>query len=211
VARAVRPRRTCTIVFQTARGLRGIALDERAKEEKETYREIETGHPGYLGAQDTLLCREHQRREAYIPTDFFGAYTKTAFCKLYNCKNALAAADTLNNKVIPFSDSQGIPLLHVLTGQGSEYCGNRERHEYVLYLDIENIGHTKTKAGPPQNKQHLRKVQLGLDERVRQYNHEQTHNSKYCYGKTLVQAFINSIPSAKEKLLGCDVSDGQSA
>ncbi|MBS4165937.1 hypothetical protein NEOC65_001014 [Neochlamydia sp. AcF65] len=32
---------------------------EKAKEEKEAYGEIETGHPGYLLAQDTYLSRHY--------------------------------------------------------------------------------------------------------------------------------------------------------
>jgi len=38
----------------------------------------------------------------------------------------------------------------VLTDRGSEYCGNREHHEYALYLELEDIAHTRTKARPPQ-------------------------------------------------------------
>ena len=78
-------------------------------------------------------------------------YTKVAFCKLYDRKNALVAADMLNDMVVPFFDAHGIPLLRILTDCGGEYCGNREQHhEYVLYLDIENIEHTTTKAKSPQ-------------------------------------------------------------
>ena len=56
----------------------------------------------------------------------------------------------LNDRVIPFFDSKEIPVLRVLTDRGSEYCGNREHHEYELYLDLEDIDHTKTKAKSPQ-------------------------------------------------------------
>jgi hypothetical protein len=40
----------------------------------------------------------------------------------------------LNDKVIPFFDSKGIPLLRILTDRGSEYRRNREYHEYALAL-----------------------------------------------------------------------------
>lgn len=30
--------------------------------------------------------------------------------------------------------------------QGDEYCGAPERHEYELYLAVENIDHTRTKT-----------------------------------------------------------------
>jgi len=61
----------------------------------------------------------------------------------------MCAADMLNDTVIPFFDKQGLPLLRILTDRGSEYCGNREHHEYALYLDLENIEHSKTKARSP--------------------------------------------------------------
>jgi len=60
------------------------------------------------------------------------------------------AADMLNDRVLPFYEAQGIPLLRILTDRGSEYCGNREHHEYALYLDLENIEHTRTQVKSPQ-------------------------------------------------------------
>ena len=38
----------------------------------------------------------------------------------------------------------------ILTDSGSKYCGNRETHEYVLYVDLESIQHTRTKTKHPQ-------------------------------------------------------------
>ena len=55
-------------------------------------------------------------------------------------------ADLLNDRVIPFFDSQAIKLLRVLTDRGSENCGNPERHEYELYLAIEDMDHSRTKT-----------------------------------------------------------------
>jgi len=109
-----------------------LAAIERAREEKEARGETETEHPGYLGAQDT-----------YYAGNIKGVG------HIYQ-QNALVAADALNSEVIPLFDSHGIPLLRILTDRGSEYCGNRERHEYALYLELENIEHTRTKAKSPQ-------------------------------------------------------------
>jgi hypothetical protein len=83
---------------------------------------------------------------------FIDTYSKVAFVKLYDRKNALVAADMLNDRVLPFFEEQGVPLLRVLTDRGTEYCGNREHHEYQLYLAVENIDHSKTKAYSPQTK-----------------------------------------------------------
>ena len=41
-------------------------------------------------------------------------------------------------------------LLRVLTDRGTEYCGTHDRHEYELYLAVENIDHSRTKAKSPQ-------------------------------------------------------------
>ncbi|MDR0286313.1 MAG: IS481 family transposase [Clostridiales bacterium] len=212
-----------------------LAAMERAKEEKEAYGEIETEHPGYLGSQDTYYVGNIKGVGHIYQQTFIDTYSKVAFCKLYNRKNALTAADILNDKVVPFFDSQGIPLLRVLTDRGSEYCGKIEHHEYALYLEVEAIEHSRTKARSPQtngicerfNKtckdefysiafrgkfyRSIDEIQLDLDEWVHQYNYERTHSGKYCYGKTPMQTFIDSIPLAKEKLIGYDLSDGQSA
>jgi transposase InsO family protein len=47
--------------------------------------------------------------------------------------------------VIPFFESNDVMLLRILTDRGSEYCGNPERHEYELYLAVEDIDHSRTK------------------------------------------------------------------
>ena len=60
------------------------------------------------------------------------------------------AADALSVEALPFYESHGLPLLRVLTDRGSEHCGNREHDEYALYLDLENIEHSRTKVRSPQ-------------------------------------------------------------
>jgi len=41
-------------------------------------------------------------------------------------------------------------LLRILTDRGTEYCGKQETHDYQLYLAVNDIDHTKTKARSPQ-------------------------------------------------------------
>lgn len=41
-------------------------------------------------------------------------------------------------------------MLRILTDRGTEYCGKVEQHDYQLYLAINDIDHTKTKAMSPQ-------------------------------------------------------------
>ena len=113
-------------------------------------REIETYHPGYLGAQDTYYVGYIKGVGKIYQQTFIDTYSKVAFAKLYDRKNALVAADTLNDRVLPFISQHELPLLRILTDRGTEYCGTREHHEYELYLSIEDIDHSKTKARSPQ-------------------------------------------------------------
>lgn len=202
-----------------------VAL-ERAKEEKAAHGEIETEHPGYLGAQDTFYVGTLKGVGRIYQQTFIDTYTKVVVVKLYDRKTALVAADTLNDRVLPFFEENGIPLLRVLTDRGTEYCGSREHHEYELYLALENIDHTKTKAKSPQTNgicerfhktvlqefyqvafrkkiyKTLEELQADLDDWVRQYNEVRPHSGKYCFGKTPMQTYLDSIPLAKDKMLG---------
>jgi transposase InsO family protein len=52
--------------------------------------------------------------------------------------------------VLAFFEEFELSLLRMLTDRGTEYCGNPEHHEYELYLALEDIDHTRTKAQSPQ-------------------------------------------------------------
>jgi transposase InsO family protein len=123
---------------------------EKAKQEKEAHGEIETHHPGYLGAQDTFYVGTLKGVGRIYQQTFIDTYSKVAMVKLYDRKNALVAAEMLNDRVLPFFEQQGVQLLRVLTDRGSEYCGSLEHHEYQLFLAIENIDHPRTKVKSPQ-------------------------------------------------------------
>ena len=201
-----------------------VAL-ERAKQEKEAHGEIETEHPGYLGSQDTFYVGTLKGVGRVYQQTFIDTYSRVAFAKLYDRKNALVAADLLNDRVVPFFDENEIPLLRVLTDRGTEYCGKREHHEYQLYLAVENIDRTKTKARSPQTNgicerfhktilqefyqiairkkiyNTIEELQADLDDWIEHYNHERPHSGRYCYGKTPMATFEDTLDSAKEKML----------
>jgi transposase InsO family protein len=124
---------------------------EKAKQEKEAHGEIETEHPGYLGAQDTFYVGTIKGVGRIYQQTFIDTYSKVAFAKIYDRKNALVAADLLNDRVLPFFEEHNVPLLRVLTDRGTEYKGKREHHEYELYLAVENIDHSITRAKSPQS------------------------------------------------------------
>ena len=134
----------------------GIVLDEnqvaaleKAKEEKQAHGEIETYYPGFLVAQDTYYVGYIKGVGHIYQQTVIDTYSKIGFAKLYDRKNALVAADMLNDRVIPFFEQHDLKLMRMLTDRGTEYCGNRENHEYELYLAVEDIDHSKIKAKSP--------------------------------------------------------------
>ncbi len=97
-----------------------------------------------------LLRRNNKRSWQNLSATVIATYTKVAFTKLYNRKNALVAADILNDRVLPGFESEDVRILRILTDRGTEYCGRREDHAFELYLAIEDIDHSRTKAKHPQ-------------------------------------------------------------
>lgn len=204
---------------------------EKAKEDKEAHGEIESEHPGYLGAQDTFYVGNIKGVGRIYQQTFIDTYCKVAFIKLYDRKNALVAADLLNDEVVPFYEEHGIKLMRVLTDRGTEFCGRKDHHEYELYLAVEDIDHTRTKTRPPQTNgicerfqrtmlnefyqvafrrkiyRTIEELQKDAEEWVRQYNEERPHSGKYCYGKTPMQTFKDSLHLAKEKMIGYHLTD----
>jgi len=200
-----------------------VAALEKKKEEEQTKGEIETYHPGYLGAQDTYYIGYIKGVGKLYQQTFIDTYTRVAFVKVYDRKNALVAADMLNDKVLPFYTEQQVDLLRILTHRGTEYCGAREQHEYQLYLSIEDIDHTKTKAKSPQTNgicerfhrtmqeefyaiafrkkmySSLEELQKDIDQWLHFYNNERAHSGRYCYGKTPMQTFMDSKNLAQVK------------
>lgn len=203
---------------------------ERRKENKEAYGEIETEHPGYLGAQDTYYVGNLKGVGRIYQQTFIDTYTRVVQVKLYDRKNALVAADLLNDRVLPFFEAQGIPLLRILTDRGTEYCGRREYHEYELYLAVENIDHSKTKARTPQTNgicerfhktilnefyqvafrkkiyNTLEEIQNDVDAWIKSYNEDRPHSGKHCDGKSPMETFIQTRHLAEDKMIGYNLA-----
>lgn len=202
-----------------------LAALEKAKVEKVAKGEIETHHPGYLGSQDTYYVGTIKGVGRIYQQTFIDTYSKVAQAKLYHTKDAITAADLLNDKVIPMFEDQGIRLLRILTDRGTEYKGKLENHPYQLYLDLEDIEHTKTKTKSPQTNgicerfhrtiqdefyaivfrkkifNSIEELQGELDQWIDWYNKERTHSGKHCYGKTPWQTLIDSKHLSLEKQL----------
>ncbi len=104
-------------------------------------------------------------------------------------------------------------MLRILTDRGSEYCGKVEHHDYQLYLAINDIDHTKTKARSPQTNgicerfhktvlqefyqvafrkkiyRALDELQADLDKWLAEYNNQRTHQGKMCCGRKRLWQF----------------------
>jgi len=202
-----------------------VAALELAKEEQEAFGEIESEHPGYLGAQDTYYVGTIKGIGRIYQQTFIDTYSRVAFAKVYDRRNALVAADLLNDRVVPWFEEQGVRLLRILTDRGTEYCGARERHEYQVYLAIEDIDHTRTRVRRSQRNgicerfhktvkdefysiafrkrlyASLEELQADLDGWLAYSNAQRPHSGKYCYGKTPLQTFEDAKSLAQEKQL----------
>jgi transposase InsO family protein len=158
-------------------------------------------------------------------------YSSVAFAKVYDTKTPVAAADTSNDKVLPFFEEHDIEVLRVLTDRGPEYCGRDARHDYQIFLGLNKIDHTRTKAKRPQTNgmcewfhqtcinefykitfrkkiyRELDTLQGDLDTFLKHYNSERTHLGKRCQGRTPMQTFLDAQELAYEKRL----ADGTAA
>jgi transposase InsO family protein len=162
---------------------------------------------------------------------FVDTYSKVAACKLYTTKTPITAADLLNDRVLPFFDEHGISMLRILTDRGTEYCGKIEHHDYEMFLSINDIEHTKTKARSPKTNgicerfhktilqefyqvtfrrkiyTSIGELQKDLDVWLGIYNNQRTHQGKMCCGRTPMATFIDGIKIAKEKVENLNLID----
>ncbi len=201
-----------------------VAL-ERKREDDLACGEIDTAHPGYLGSQDTFYVGTLKGVGRIYQQTFVDTYSKVAFAKLYTTKTPITSADILNDRVLPFFAEQQVPMLRILTDRGTEYCGKPEQHDYQLYLAMNDIEHTKTKAQSPQTNgicerfhktilqefyqvtfrkklyQTMEQLQQDLDDWLAYYNHERSHQGKMCCGRTPMETFKDGTLISQSKLI----------
>lgn len=197
---------------------------ERKREDDEACGEIETAHPGYLGSQDTFYVGNLKGVGRIYQQTFVDTYSKWATAKLYTTKKPITSAELLNDRVLPFFEEQGMGLLRVLTDRGTEFCGVMDTHDYELFLAVNDIDHTKTKARHPQTngicerfhktilqefyqvafrKKYYRtldELQVDLDAWLEHYNRERTHQGKMCCGRTPLQTVLDGKKAWDEKV-----------
>lgn len=201
-----------------------VAALEQKKQDDLACGEIETAHPGYLGSQDTFYVGTLKGVGRVYQQTFVDTYSKIASCKLYTTKTPITAADLLNDRVLPFFEEHNMSVIRMLTDRGTEYCGKVEQHDYELYLGINDIEHTKTKAYSPQTNgicerfhktileefyqvafrkkiyNTLGELQTDLDAWLVHYNNERTHQGKMCCGRTPMETFLDGKKIWQEKV-----------
>ena len=200
-----------------------VAL-ERKREDNVAHGEIETAHPGYLGSQDTFYVGTIKGVGRIYQQTFVDTYSRWAAAKLYTTKTPITAAELLNDRVLPFFEEQGMGMIRILTDRGTEYCGRAETHDYQLYLALNDIEHTRTKANHPQTNgicerfhktvlqefyqiafrrkiyRSLEELQNDLDEWLAYYNNDRTHQGKMCCGRTPMQTLIDGKEAWRDKI-----------
>ena len=198
---------------------------EKKKLDDESCGEIETAHPGYLGSQDTFYVGTLKGVGRVYQQTYVDTYCKVAHAKLYTTKTPITAADMLNDKVLPFYEEHDLPVLRILTDRGTEYCGRVDKHDYQLFLAVNDIDHTRTKVKSPQTNgicerfhktilqefyqiafrkkvyQSIEELQVDLNEWINFYNQERTHQGKMCCGRTPFETMIEGKKIWKEKFI----------
>jgi Integrase core domain len=141
--------------------------------------------------------------------------------KICDRKTPITAADLVNDRMIPLLESHDVKLTRMLTDRGSD----PERHEYELYLAVEDIDHTRTKTKSPQTNgicerfhktvlnefyrivfrkkvyRSIDELQADLDSWIKEYNEARPHQGRWCFGKTPTQTFLDALPMTKENMI----------
>lgn len=202
-----------------------VAALDGAKEQKQAHGEIETFHPGFLFGQDTYYVGYIKGVGKIYQQTGIDTFSNMGFAKLYLDKTAITAADFLNDKVLPFFDSEQMKLLRVLTDRGTEYSGKVEQHPYQLFLHLNDIEHSRTKAFHPQTNgcterlnqiiqdefyavafrktmyTSMDQIQVDLDTFMKYYNEKRTNQGKRCLGRTPKQTWEDSYDLYKKYVI----------
>lgn len=108
-------------------------------------------------------------------------------------------------------------MLRVLTDNGREYCGVQTQNHYQLFLHLNDIERSRTKARHPQTNGSVEKfnqtiqnefyatafrktlytsveqMQKDLDGFMKKYNFDRTNQGKRCLGRTPYETFTEGV------------------
>jgi len=132
-------------------------------------RRVESAYPGYLLSQDTFFVGTIKGVGRIYLQNVVDTYGSYAFGKLYTSKLPETAADVLYDRVLPFYESHGLKVEHILTDNGREYCGKPMVHPYQIFLDLYDIEHRRTKVATPRTNGFVERFnKTVLDEFIRE-------------------------------------------
>ena len=89
------------------------ALEHAKRQRESDPDQIETEHPGYLISQDTFYVGYLKGVGRIYQQTVIDTYSSVGFAKLYTAKIPVTAADTLNDRALPFFEDHDIPVLRV--------------------------------------------------------------------------------------------------
>jgi transposase InsO family protein len=180
-------------------------------------RHIETRSPGDPLAVDTFFVGTLKGVGKVYMQSAIDCHSRYAWGRLYTSKLPITAVHTLNDAVLPFFDSHGVHVKTVLSGNGREYCARPDTHPYELFLQLEEIEHTRTRVGRTQSNgfverfhrtvlgehyrvmgrkkwyDRLEEMQKDLDLYLEHYNTERSHQGYNMNGRTPLQAFTDAL------------------
>jgi len=185
-------------------------------------RHIETEYTGQLVSIDTFMVGSLKGVGRIYLQTVIDCHSRYAWGRLYTNKLPVTAVQVLNNDVLPYFEAHQVKVETVLTDNGREYCGRPDHHPFELFLQLEEIEHRKTKVRRPQSNgfverlhrtlldEHFRikgrekyyetisQMQDDLDEYLKHYNEDRTHQGRNMNGRTPKQAFLDGIKKEKK-------------
>lgn len=186
-------------------------------------RHIEVHHTGELVAVDTFFVGTLKGVGKVYLQSVIDCYSRYAWGRLYTNKLPVTAVHVLNNNVLPFFEDHDARITTILSDNGREFCGRKDRHPYELFLQLEEIEHRTTKVRRPQSNgfierlhrtlldEHFRiqgrtkwyesieEMQQDLDEYLMQYNTRRPHQGRNMKGQVPYTVFKKGLPKRPKK------------
>lgn len=187
-------------------------------------RHIQADYPGHLVAIDTFMVGHLKGIGKIYLQNVIDCNCRYAWGRLFTSKLPITAVQTLNNDVLPFYEQHNIKIETLLSDNGREYCGRKDRHPFELFLQLEEIEHRTTRVRRPQSNgfverlnrtlleehfeimgrkkfyESLEEMQKDLDTYLIQYNTKRTHQGRNMNGRTPLQAFKEGLKTMKEAM-----------
>ncbi len=180
-------------------------------------RHIVSSRPGELLNQDTFYWGTLKGVGKVYVQVVIDTFCSLAFAKVYNSKMPVTACDLLYDRVLPFYEALGVQVEAILTDNGREFCGIKEKHPYELLVAIEGIEHRTTKIRSPRTNGFVERmnrtlldecfrvagrttwyedtaqIQADLDRFLEYYNLERSHQGYRLNGRTPANALKDAL------------------